>query len=240
MDGSASFYGELFGWTAQETGPVEQTGGYRIFFKDGHSVAGLAPKMNEQQPEIWTTYVSVADAAETAERVTAAGGQVLFGPMTVMAQGTMAIFVDTVGAMFAVWQPDKHTGAELVNEIGALSWNELACRDIEGAKAFYSAVFGWDGVTADMAGVSYTQWMLDGAPVGGMFEMDENFPEGVPANWIAYFVVGDTDAALTRIGELGGAVRMAAMDLPVGRIGVAADPRGAVFAVIALAPGASS
>ena len=29
-DASASFYGDLFGWTIVEAGPVEETGGYRM------------------------------------------------------------------------------------------------------------------------------------------------------------------------------------------------------------------
>ena len=35
IDASAAFYGGLFGWTTTEPGPVEETGGYRMFLKDG-------------------------------------------------------------------------------------------------------------------------------------------------------------------------------------------------------------
>ena len=39
LDASRAFYGELFGWTADEPGPVEETGGYTMFRKDGKLVA---------------------------------------------------------------------------------------------------------------------------------------------------------------------------------------------------------
>ena len=38
VDASARFYGELFGWQAAEAGPPEETGGYRMFMKDGKLV----------------------------------------------------------------------------------------------------------------------------------------------------------------------------------------------------------
>src|SRR5512143_3847131 len=84
VDASASFYRELMGWTATEPGPAEETGGYRIFERDGRSVAGLMGHMQEGQPTAWTTYISVADADDTAGRVKAAGGSAIVEPMDVM------------------------------------------------------------------------------------------------------------------------------------------------------------
>ena len=57
------------GWSATEPGPVEETGGYRMFQQDGKSVGGLMGHMQEGQPTVWSTYVSVTDADETAEKV---------------------------------------------------------------------------------------------------------------------------------------------------------------------------
>ena len=64
-DASAAFYGAIMGWTASESGPVEETGGYRMFEQDGKRIAGLMPHVQEDQPTAWATYVSVADADET-------------------------------------------------------------------------------------------------------------------------------------------------------------------------------
>jgi predicted enzyme related to lactoylglutathione lyase len=57
-------------------------------------------------------------------------------------------------------------------------------------------------------------------------------PEGVPAHWSVYFGVDDTDKALARIVELGGAVVTPAEDTPYGRLATATDPTGAEFKLI--------
>jgi predicted enzyme related to lactoylglutathione lyase len=68
IDGAADFYGGLFGWEATEPGPVEETGGYRMFEYKGRPIAGLGPQMNPGPP-YWTTYVTVADADATVAQV---------------------------------------------------------------------------------------------------------------------------------------------------------------------------
>ena len=40
-DAARAFYGELFGWTADEPGPVEETGGYAMFRNDGRPAAAF-------------------------------------------------------------------------------------------------------------------------------------------------------------------------------------------------------
>ena len=48
-----------------------------------------------------------------------------------------------------------------------------------------------------------------------------------------YFGVADADAALERIGELGGATVVDAEDTPYGRLATATDPTGAQFKLVA-------
>ena len=93
-------------------------------------------------------------------------------PMDVMDLGRMAIFADPTGAVFGIWQPGTFLGAGLVNEPGAIAWNELNTRDPEAAKAFYGAVFGWAFEDKEMeeAG-TYTTIKLGEDPVGGMLDM---------------------------------------------------------------------
>ncbi len=167
-DASIRFYGELMGWSATEPGS-EETGGYRMFQQDGKNIGGLMRTMQEGQPTAWATYMSVADAEETAAKVKAAGGSVVVEPMDVMDIGRMAVFVDPTGAVFGVWQPKSFTGADIVNEPDSLCWNEVLTRDADAGKAFYSAVFGWQGRPPAFEGAPeiYTVWELDGKQVGG-------------------------------------------------------------------------
>jgi len=238
VDAAVAFYEQLFGWEGSEGGDAEETGGYRMLTQNGKAVAGAMPIRMEGQPPVWTTYVSVDDVDATAEQVKAAGGSVLAEPMDVMTAGRMAVFMDPEGAAFAVWQAKDHIGSELVNEPNSLAWNELRTRDPDGAKAFYSGLFGWEPMAfPDMEG--YTIWTVGGsAPEngkGGMIDMETiPMPAEVPPHWDVNFAVADADATAARCAELGGTVIVPPMDIPVGRMAGLQDPSGAMFTVIKL------
>jgi len=241
LDASIEFYGALFGWDVPESENAEQTGGYRLAMKGSNPAAGMMPLMQEGQPPAWTTYVSVDDAGATAAKVSEAGGTVIAEPMDVMDLGTMAVFADPTGAVFGIWQPNTFHGAGIVNEPGALSWNELNTRDPEGAKAFYGAVFGWDFEDVEFPGGAgtYTTISLGENPVGGILNMAERgVPEEIPAHWQVYFAVEDTDAAVEQAKQRGGSVMVEPMEVPAGRFSILLDPHGASFAVIALSENA--
>jgi len=238
MDKTKAFYGGLFGWDAK-TSDDPEAGGYTMFEIGGKPVAGAMPLMAPEQPPIWATYVNVDDADKTAEAVAAAGGTVMMPPMDVTDVGRTAYFLDPQGAPFGVWQARLHKGAALVNESGTLTWNELMARDIPGSKTFYSAVFGWDPNSVPFGAGEYTEWKVGGRPIGGMIEIDENYPPDLPANWLAYFAVDDCDAAVAKVVELGGEISVPPTDIPPGRFAVVADPNGGFFALITSSPEAA-
>ena len=234
-DASATFYNGLMGWSRTEPGPVEETGGYSMFQQGELNVGGLMGHMQEGQPTAWATYISVADADETALKVTAAGGSVAAPPMDVMDIGRMAFFADPTGAHFGVWQPKTFAGADLVNEPNSFCWNEAMTRDPEGAKAFYPAVFGWVAGRPDFEGApeSYVVWKLDGKEVGGMMDMTGDFfPAEVPPHWSVCFAVADCDAIVAKARELGATITFEPMDMPIGRFAGITDPQGASFSVM--------
>ncbi len=228
------FYGGLFGWECPE-GPAE-AGGYSVCTLNGKTVAGLGPQMNPDFPPVWMTYVNVDDADNTAAKASAAGGTVFAGPMDVMDVGRMAVLADPLGAVFGLWQPKSHTGAQLVNEPGTLCWNELITTDLDTSKAFYKAVFGWDAEDQGPPGgpPAYTEWKLAGRSVGGMMLKHGDMPADMPPNWGVYFAVADTDATVGKAQELGGAVFMGPTDIEPGRFAVLADNQGVVFNVLKL------
>jgi predicted enzyme related to lactoylglutathione lyase len=233
-----AFYGGLFGWDAH-TSPDPDAGGYTLFTMadtlggiQGHELAAVMPITEEGQPPVWTTYVSVADVDATAKKVTGAGGTLLMEPMDVMGQGRMAIFTDDQGAVLGAWQPLTFRGAGFVNDPNTYCWSELACRDIDKAKAFYREVFGWQAETHPFGSSTYTEWTLNGSSIGGMIQMNEMWPEDLPAHWMPYFAVEDCDAAAERAADLGGAISVPPHDIPIGRFAVLDDPSGAFFSVI--------
>jgi len=233
MDAAMAFYGGLFGWTFTEAS--EEGGGYRNALIGDKRIAGFGPQMNPGQPS-WATYIATADADDTAAKVVAAGGQVIVPPMDVLDVGRMAVFADDVGTVFSVWQAGTHPGAELVNEPGTLTWNELNTRKPDEAKVFYPAVFGWTSETTESPAMTYTQWYRDGDVIGGMVHMGDQFPPEVPNLWLVYFAVDDTDAAIAKVTELGGKALMGPVDIDAGRFAVVEDTAEAAFAIIQLAP----
>jgi hypothetical protein len=188
--------------------------------------------MEEGAAPSWSTYVTVDDADRAIARAREHGAVVVVEPMDVLDAGRTAVFLDPTGARLSVWQPKQHQGAQLVNEPNALCWNELATRDINTAKDFYKAVFGWVGDTNAFEGTTYTEWKLDDRSVGGMIQIDEDWPDEIPSHWIVYFHVDDCDVAAARAEELGGKVAVPPTDIPPGRFAVISDPQEAMFSII--------
>ncbi|HEX5929211.1 MAG TPA: VOC family protein [Solirubrobacterales bacterium] len=233
LEAAERFYGELFGWEIPELPNSSEMGGYRRAKLKGRDVAGAMPLMEEGQPPAWSTYVAVSDAGATARAVQENGGTVIAEPMAVGDYGSLAVFTDPEGAFFGVWEPNTFAGAELVNEHGTFGWNELGSRGPAQAKEFYGAVFGWTWEDEESErGGTYSVWKVGDAPVGGMLDIAGMLPDEIPAHWLVYFSVEDTDAAIAKVEAGGGDVRFGPMDVPVGRFAVVGDPFGAVFAVM--------
>ncbi|MFC1403676.1 MULTISPECIES: VOC family protein [Streptacidiphilus] len=228
------FYRDILGWQG-EPGAAE-TGGYAVCTYKGLPVAGIGPTMDESTPTVWTTYLATGDAEATAAAIGKAGGTIMMPPMDVMTLGRMMVAVDPAGAVFGVWQHKDFIGAQLVNEPGALAWNECNSRDAEASGAFYKTVFGLGvgpipGAPEGPGG--YLTIQVDGRPVGGINPMtDENFPEEVPSHWMTYFCVDDTDSTVDAAVKRGANVTSAPQDTPFGRMAALTDPWGASFSII--------
>jgi predicted enzyme related to lactoylglutathione lyase len=230
------WYAELFGWQVVN----EDTGGgppYAMCLKHGKMVAGIGQMSDEMKaagvPPMWNDYACVEDAVATAAKAVELGGKVLVPAMKVMDAGWLAFITDPAGATFAVWQPLQHHGAQLVNEHGALSWNELNTPDVAQAKAFYGPLLGWRFV--DMAmGFDYTIIKVGERDNGGVMPMTGPEWKGVPPHWMTYFAVDDCDAMAERVEATGGKVCVPPTDIPPGRFAVVNDPQGGMFTVIKL------
>ncbi len=184
MDKARAFYSALFGWEIPP-GPPE-AGGYSMCLKDGNVAAGLGPKMNPDQPSMWTTYLATDDIDATVAKIKEARGQVLVEPMDVMSAGRMAIAQDRDGGVFGLWQAGEHTGADVANEPGSFTWNENMSRDWEANKDFYTSVFGWTYDDMSSEGMSYATFAVppENRPSGGIGTLDPGLPEEVPAHWL--------------------------------------------------------
>src|SRR5437763_1730527 len=249
---AADFYSGLFGWDVEDVMPPAAPGSYFIGRIRGGDVAAVSAQPQGAPPmAMWNTYVWVDSADETAAKAKEAGGGTVGEPFDVMESGRMVVLTDPEGAMFCAWEPRKHRGARIVNEHGSLNFNGLNTRDVEGAKRFYGAVFGWD--VLDLGG-SGGMWTLPGygdhleesspglrkgmaemgAPAGfedvvaALNPIPDDQPD-TPPHWNVTFAVDDADSTAAKAAELGGKVVVPPFDAPWVRMTVLADPAGATF-----------
>jgi uncharacterized protein len=232
--GAKAFYGELFGWEAEDM-PAGERATYTMLRLDGDYVCALyemdATRSEQGVPPHWFSYVSVADADATATRARELGGTVYGEAFDVLDAGRMAVVGDPTGALLGVWQPRAHIGARRVNDPGCFTWNELQTRDPEAAASFYARLFGWETEPVKEDGkLVYVTIENAGAKNGGMMPMTEQHGDA-PPYWLTYFTVPSCDAAAGKVRELGGRVLAGPLDLGAGRIAVVSDPQGAAFAL---------
>jgi predicted enzyme related to lactoylglutathione lyase len=232
VDRARHFYGELFGWQAED--PNESFGGYFNFAKDGVHVAGaMAHQPQIPAADVWSVYLATDDAQKTAEAAASNGGAVFAPPMQLEDLGTMAVVSDVGGASIGMWQAGVHKGIGVYGEPGTPSWFEVHTRDFAGSLAFYRDVFGWTTETVgDTDDFRYAVLTKDGDQLAGIMDASAFLPADAPACWSVYFAVADTDAAIAVLEKLGGSVVQPAEDTPYGRIAQVADPMGAPFKLL--------
>jgi uncharacterized protein len=226
-----AFYTSLFGWQAENL-PAGEAGTYTALRHRGKDVAILYLQTREARaaaaPPHWTSYISVDDADATATRAGELGGAAVFRePFDVSDAGRVAAIRDPTGAIVSLWQPRARIGAALVNDVGALCWNELATTDVERSKSFFGGLLGWEYETAEGG---YTTVKNAGRSNGGMRRLTEA-ERAIPPNWLPYFTVESADEATIRSEQLGGRGLLATTAVSMGRFAVIADPQGAPFAV---------
>jgi predicted enzyme related to lactoylglutathione lyase len=206
---------------------------YSIAQIEGKDVAAISPQPEQQReagaPPAWNSYITVQSADRALERAKELGATVHAPAFDVFDVGRMGVVQDPQGAFFLVWEPKSHIGAALVNRHGALSWNELATRDLEAAARFYSELFEWKVQPFEAMQMPYmTIQNSDGHGNGGIRPVA---PPDAPPHWLVYFGADDIDATMGSARELGGQTLMEPFDIGIGKVAALQDPQGAVFAL---------
>ena len=235
---STAFYTRLLGLGATEM-QTDDGSRYTILRKDDRDVCGLYGMSEEEMQRAdggraeWRSYFTVHDAGDALTRVRSLGGTVIHEPIAIGTDGRLAVAQDPTGAVFSMWEPRDHFGAQVIREPGALAWAELYTRDTQAAASFYAGLFGWaTTVVPSPDGGTYTLYQLDGVEAAGMLDIREEWGP-MPPHWAVYFEVADLDDTCAAAGELGGGELMPPMQVEgVGRFAFLQDPQGAVVAVI--------
>lgn len=115
---------------------------------------------------------------------------------------------------------------------GAFSWNELMTTDVEGAKTFYSKLFGWTLNDMQASNMPYTIAKAGEKEVAGLMAIPPD-AGNMPPMWGGYVTVDDVEASAKQTETLGGKIILAPQDIPeVGRFCVISDPQGATLSLI--------
>jgi uncharacterized protein len=272
-EAAADFYGGLFGWEFEDVMPPSSEGryfiarcearGWSVFDTSGDlrrgDVAAIRSIPEAAPPTAtWNTYFWVDSADEAASKVRDAGGDLVMDPFDLMDASRMAVFTDSEGAAFCVWEAKEHKGARLVNDPGSLNFNGLNTRDARRARAFYGSVFGWQTLALDGGAEMWTlpgygdflerhhpdlrKQMAEAGTVEGFEDVvatidpiADDQPD-TPPHWSVTFAVDDADATAAKATELGGKALVPPFDAPFVRMTVLADPQGATFIASKFAP----
>ena len=228
--GAMAFYGGLLGWEFKELASGEQ-GTYVTCRLRGKAVAGLYDRA--ERPG-WGSYIKVGDVDRATERARELGAEVVVEPFDTPGGGRVATVRDPAGARVSLSRPGESFGAEVVNEDGAWTWNELVSGELAAGVGFYTELFGW--TASEPSGpIQRTSFTLGELLIGGGHAPTPQ--EDPTPGWGVAFWVGDADRTAARAEELGGSVLLAPMDVPVGRFTILADPEGAVFTASAVPGG---
>lgn len=233
LEGAKRFYGDVLGWTFGESS--SEYGNYTQAYSDGKAVAAVVPPMpGSEDQSAWCLYFASPDVAATAEKVKAAGGQVVMEPMQVGDFGSMALAKEPTGAAFGIWQPGQHKGFEKRGEPGAYAWAEVFTRDTDAVDTFLKKVFPYQAQSIADEHVDFKVFSVGGKEnvVLGRMRMGEDFPPDLPSYVNVYFTVEDCDAVVKKAVDRGAKLQFGPMSSPFGRFAALTDPQGANFSVI--------
>jgi len=239
-EGSKAFYDAVIGWSVGE--PVAEYGGYRMIQRNDGGFAGGVLQLTEEMQQHgarpgWLGYIHVSDVDEKVAAVEAAGGKTWMTATDIPNVGRIALLSDPAGAPFYVMKPIPPEGNPEAQSdvfspqgVGRCAWNELLTSDLDGAKSFYPAQFGWAlGDVMPMGPMGDYQFIEHGGRmIGAMFAPGDRQPA-----WRFCFRVENLERSIEAVRSGGGEILFGPTEVPTGgRIIQATDPQGAFFMII--------
>jgi predicted enzyme related to lactoylglutathione lyase len=146
---------------------------------------------------------------------------------------SVAMMASAAGATFTFVLPPLLQPASSERHAGKVIWVDLVTPDIAGAKRFYGELFGWSFNDIHTGDSDYSVALLDGRPVGGLYQRAMRPGKQRQPAWLTFISVADVVAAERSILAHGGKMLSPPrLYADRGQQAVFADPQGAVFAVL--------
>jgi hypothetical protein len=95
------FYGELFGWTAEDLGADPAASHVAFRLGDGTRAAGVTASHDPEEPAVWIPYLATEDVGNTVTKAKALGAQVQVEKGT-PGIARRVVLTDPTGALFGV------------------------------------------------------------------------------------------------------------------------------------------
>ncbi len=231
-----AFYDPVVGWDIEAEASMPGMDYRMIRAGSGHAggVMQLTAEMREHgaQPT-WLGYVGVDDVDATVAKAESLGGKAMMPAFDLPGVGRIAMIADPQGIPMYVMRGEsaEESDAFSPDEHGRAAWNELSTTDFEGAKSFYTELFGWTlGDVMPMGEMGDYQFIEHG---GGMIGAMMKVQSGGKPSWNFCFRTDSVDRGLEAINAGGGTVTFGPAEVPGGdRIVQAFDPEGAAFMIV--------
>lgn len=150
-------------------------------------------------------------------------------------RGSLAVFSCLAVLLVLLAGCAPHTMPPITSETtqnfhsGKIVWHDLLTPDVEAAKRFYGALFGWS--FEDQQG--YTLAFKDGKAIAGIVGIDPKDQNKKIASWIIYLSVPNVDQAAGLVREAGGEVVQGPEEMVGrGRYALVKDPQGAALILL--------
>jgi len=226
-----AFYGELMGWSFENT-THPRGGDYTLIRSGDRFVGGIVELAEPEGVEYsrWLGYLSVADVDDAVRVNDAGGGQAVAGPLDLPGVGRAAAIQDPEGAVVGLLRSKLGDPLDSLGPAaGVVVWNELLAADDDAAAAFYAALAGLEVDEIPREGGIYRVLRSQGLERAGVMPRPA---EELQPLWLTHFGVRDVFAATRKAEESGARVLLAPdPQLRDGRFAVVVDPGGAVLAL---------
>ena len=216
------FYRKALGWDFRNAEPDVED--YFIGYVNECPVVGLAIIPNK--PSVWVPYFSTVDIAQSLAHVTEYSGTVIWGPEPASQAATLALCLDSTGAVFGYFEPHTFHGFGSMNSPAAPAWFNLTSDHIDKSVDFYRNVLG---VNVDpMPGAGYTL-NAGRQPFGTIMpdNGDQNDRVGFnhPGDYWSWFLsIASTKVTCDAVRAAGGQVVGEAQPTPFGVLSAILDP----------------
>ncbi len=226
-----AFYGPLFGWTFVDMQ------NYTVVKNNGRNIAGLyRVKDKSESPGAarWLSSLSVPDVDKAATLVTEKGGQVLVGPLEMLARGRGALVSDPQGAQFVLIRAKGGDPEDKEPAIGSWLWHELWSNQTQASLDFYQRLVGYDydGELDDYLILLKGENWRAGIRHSSNSELE--------MRWVPVVRVADINDIAARTEKLGGKVVVAPRSTASGHsVALLSDPSDALLLIQRWSPDAT-